>query len=1492
MLATIGLVVYIVVALANYSVVQSLAGSYASSRLSSEWGGKLRIASLGCNPFNHLVLRGVEWVAPNNDTICEAGKIGVSFDRFPVDGQGLHLSHVELRNIYYHFAIDSNGINLKFLIDHYHKPHPKPSVPHKPFIVQVDEVILDHVTYRQDLKESANHHTDSVGVDIPHMLYRDVCGIIRNVRVDKSHVTCRVDKLSTTERSGLELRNMKANVYVTPTGISATNLLLETADSRIQGDVLLDYDNWKTMKHYVDSVVMTCRLDEGTYGGMRDAGYWAHSLWSVTESARFHGTVGGPVADLRADGFKVGFGDESELELNGYITGLPHIDSTIIGVDIQRLHTTYNDIASVQVPGNFMKPVADLVRRLDPLDMDVSFTGSIYDFYTTMSIRSGIGQLDGDVVMAMNPKRGEYRYVGELKSNQIAIGRLVPNEWVSQAAVNLSFEGNGIDPHTMSASCEGQLSHMVIHGNYITGEAVLNVEADEGTVTAELSLDDPLATVNAHGEMAWREYGPSYRASVDLAHVDLKRMGLWKAADDSVAVFDGRIDGRYITTGDERYFGRLSASEVSFRAGSKHLKMDNAVLTVREQHQWKNLTLNSDLVNAQMRGYFDYQTLPLLVSKFVDDYVPPALIGMTDKSPTAYDESPLAASQFELDMEWVDSAAMLQQLLPQLRLARGTTLQANYNYMESFKPLLRSDSIGWGSICLRNVGVNGEPLGDRYRLRLTCDEATFGNSQMSDNADLTIESSDQATRCRLVWDNADKRVGDLDMRLVSVGDEMRLLVERSLLTLGGRQWTLRDAGGEVAFGGGHFRVADLRLESDSQSVSVQASRMGRPDDSVSVALHDFGFDFFNPYLNVLSMNAAGSADGVLYLGGLDDVLFLNADVNVDDLAFNGERLGDARVRSTWNGEMNQLNLHLVSRRVNPSEAGMTISEPIEVTGYVALGSDDPELDFTADLHNVGLQVVQPFVRRFSSEMAGAVDASVDVGGTLSHPDITGLLYLDHAKLLVDFLNVAYAVTDTIYLDSNVVRFDQVQVIDPRGNEAIINGTIRHNHLKDIFFDLMLESDELLCMQTSAQQGNVYYGTLLASADGSVRGPVDDLTITLNAQTLQGSSLCIPITDNKSVKNASYIYFDGDEEVFNDDTYSFNMNAGTPNGNSAPSVSNQRNETSGGSRWLLNINVETTPDLSLQLPIRSSLIDADISTTGSGDLQLAIGADHPFSILGDYELEGGKMGLNLLGVMRNEFSIDEGSRISFPGEVGDAMFDIKAVYSQRVNLSTLTGSLGASDNQKPIQVENVIALNGTIQNPAVGFDIRLPNADQSVEEEVFAYIDRNNERDMLQQTMSLLLFKRFYNNSGNSTDVGTDVASEGYGLVANSLGSMVSSMVQFVDVNFEYKAGNALTTDQVAVDISKEWNKFYFETTLGFGGEAREMSQVSNNNNMTGDMLVGYKINPRLHLFVFNRSNTNDYTRSDLPYKQGVGLKYTRDFDNFGELFRPKKKGKK
>ena len=388
------------------------------------------------------------------------------------------------------------------------------------------------------------------------------------------------------------------------------------------------------------------------------------------------------------------------------------------------------------------------------------------------------------------------------------------------------------------------------------------------------------------------------------------------------------------------------------------------------------------------------------------------------------------------------------------------------------------------------------------------------------------------------------------------------------------------------------------------------------------------------------------------------------------------------------------------------------------------------------------------------------------------------------------------------------------------------------------------------------------------------GSLKDIDVNIDATTLAGSDLGIPISDSKQVKSADYIYFVGQEDSFIDE-----------NTESTPS-SSSTSSSSSSSKYSITLNIEGTPDLQMTIPMRTSTVDADVNARGQGDLQMIVSSENPFSLLGDYELNRGTISLNILGLRSWDFDIDEGSTINFPGDISNAMFDISAAYSQRVNLVTLTGSLASGEMQKIIGVENVIQLSGTLSNPNIDFDIRLPNADQSVQEEVFAYIDRSNERDMINQTVSLLLLNRFYSTS-TSTVEQTSMTDEGYGIVANGLGSFVSSMVDFVDVNFDYKAGNALTTDQIAFDISKEWNKFYFETTVGFGGEAREMDNVTTNNNMTGDMLVGYKINPRLHLFVFNRSNTNDYTRSDLPYKQGLGIKYTRDFDNFKELFKKK-----
>ncbi|MBO4740427.1 MAG: translocation/assembly module TamB domain-containing protein, partial [Bacteroidales bacterium] len=303
--------------------------------------------------------------------------------------------------------------------------------------------------------------------------------------------------------------------------------------------------------------------------------------------------------------------------------------------------------------------------------------------------------------------------------------------------------------------------------------------------------------------------------------------------------------------------------------------------------------------------------------------------------------------------------------------------------------------------------------------------------------------------------------------------------------------------------------------------------------------------------------------------------------------------------------------------------------------------------------------------------------------------------------------------------------------------------------------------------------------------------------------------------------------------------------------------------------------------------------ASVAAVGNGNLQLSIASGSPFSLSGDYIIQSGSFKIDLMDLISRELTLENGSSLSWSGSPTDANIDIKGVYSQRVNLASLySASSSMEQTTKTVNVESIIALSGQLLNPTIKFDFRLPNADQSTEEEVFAIIDRTNEREMINQTMSLLAFSQFY--SSTSSTIGSfNGISSGLDIMANQVSSVVSSMVEFVDVNINYKSGDELVTDQLDIDISKEWNRFYFETTFGIGGDARTLNQLDDGSASTiiGDVLLGYKISPNFHLIAFNRSNANDYTKQDMPYTQGVGIKYSKDFDTWKSLFTRRRKAK-
>ena len=1482
------LTVYVTVALLNHTLTQSLVASAASDYLTRECGGKVKIGSMGCNPLNHLVLRNVELIAPDHDTICMASKVALRFKNFPYDSHGLTFSYVKLKDTYYHLAIDTAGINLRFIIDRFASEKKE----HKggEFKVVVADMVLDNVRYKQDLKDlrPVEERKGVPGVDVKHMEYRDIKARFRNVRVDKDFVTCRIDRMTTKEKSGLEVKEMHMNVYATHCGISVTNMHLETADSRLMGDVLLDFPRWKTMSHFLDSVYLTCHFTEGSYGNMRDAAYWAHTLWGMDERVYIEGWFAGVIADFHADDVHLSFGKESTIDLDAHICGLPKIDSTLIDAKIHKLHTTYDDLAAVRHPNGVKMKADKLLRKLEYVDLTADFKGTINDFGVEMDLASRPGDMSGDVEMTMNRTKKLYTYKGMLKSDGFHVGRIAPNKWVSRTGFDLSFEGSGFDPKSMTASLEGRLNRTVLKGQRIGGETAIDVVAADGKVVADVNLDDETGRVVAHGEVEWRGDNPVYLAQLDAEDVDLKRFGLWNDTLDKTARLDARMSGRYSSRSEGNSYARISMEDVNLTTTTKHCAIKNASLTASELNYWKNVTLRSDVADAQMTGYFKYGSIGDIVSK-MREYVPTYRNGDSDSSTVDYED--IADARFDLNVVIKDTVGILKVFVPKLTVAKGTSLQANYNFAESLKSIIRSDSIGWGGVMVYNVGVNSEGVGDIYKVRMTSDEMKLGGLLLAENSDVGIESSMRGADCHFYWENSSQSVGggNVKLRILSDTDRVSLLVDPSRLALGGEEWRLTSTGSNYVCSDG-LNLGGVGIESGTQRLWLTAMRMGTPGDSIQMSLSDFSLGVVNSFLGTVGLSLDGEADGNVRIDYLwmqnESMPYLNADMTVRDLKIDDESLGDARIRSTWNADMNQLNLYMTTE----TDKGRT---PLQLSGYTTLGGSSPELNFSALLDGVGLKTLEPLTASFSSEIDGTASAEMEIGGTLESPNMRGWLSVEGGRIRIDMLNVSYMLSDTIHFDEDAVRLENIVIRDEMGNNAVVNGMVSHNHMKKMELDIDLTSDKLLCMNTKSGMSSVYYGKVLAAVEGSVTGEMNDLDIVLNATTLDGTVLHVPIDDKRELKEANYIHFVSEPYFDNYRTRQDDEVKTTEEASLAERNWNYRKEIAESgtkSKYLLTINVETTPDMQMHLPMDFSTIGADVKVRGGGDLQLMVGTERPFTIIGDYEIDGGTVSLDLLSVLSKDFTVDEGGSITFPGTVNDAVFDIQAVYSQRVNMSTLTGTLSSTESQKSITVENVIALSGTLQSPNIDFDIRLPGADQSVQEEVFAYIDRDNERDMLNQTVSLLLTKKFYNMSVSTTESpSTSAASEAYGFVANTLGSVVSDMVDFVDVGFAYQAGNEMWREQYELDISKQWNKFYFESTFGFGGESREMMTVGGNNNMTGDMLVGYKINPQLHLFVFNRSNTNDYTRSDLPYKQGLGVKYTRDFDSFKELFTRKNK---
>lgn len=1448
---------YILIAMLNSTLVQSVLGAWAGDYFSREWGGKVRIGALHFSPISHLILDDIELISPTNDTIFVGENITCRFNSFPLHGSSLKLDRVRIADASYHFAsiCDEDGshhTNLQYILDYFHSDEPEDTTSTGPFTIEVGELVLRNVNYRQDLPDSDDPDEYAYGVCIPHMRYNGTSARFRKVHVIDDSITCRIVSLTTTEASGLHVKDLSMDVIVSPHIIQAKNLDLETDDSRLMCDARLEFDGWDGMDDYCEDVMMDLVLKEGTDVNVCEAAYWAPSLWGINCRVSPRGHCYGPVADLHADNFFATFGRDSYVMLTGRITGLPYIERTTIQARVDRLHTTYADLAAVQHPDYVEFYVPELMEQLNVIDGEAMLDGGCYDCTAQFALTTSLGDIAGHAAVQYDSIQDNAYYVGEVSSDGFGIDPLAPNDWVSHTGFHLAFQGSGIDLASLEASIEGRLFDTQLRGRRLNHTTV-SASFERQQLSADVLLNDSLigCDLSATADLA----AHSYTLDALVSHLHLTDLGLAEA--DSSIVLSTHLRADLQGEGLEDMAGTFTAGNVDCRYGTRNIALHDINVTSRGSSDYKNIALHTDWMTLTMKGYFQYADLSLAARDFCDRYLP-AYYNPYRKEAAA-DMAPLLEDVIDLNLYWDDEQSVFAEAFPALQLARGTTLHANYNAAEQLKMVFRSDSIAYGNVMFNDVGFNSNSAGNSYQVRMKAGDISVGSMPLIENLHLDAGLAGYMSTLACRWDDDAATVnnqGDLEFFLTSTDDDNKIIITKPTLYIMGQEWNIVCSDGILA-NKNRVLVDNLKIYGLDQSLVLKAQLAHRDDDVVKLAFDDFSLDRICDLLLVdKALSLQGNLDGQFSIRGLNGTPYYDANLVIDSCVVNGQPLGRVNARSNWETSENTLYVDLVSQLGDISSH----ERPLELHGTMKMAKGGNEMDFYADLDNISLQTAGTVISSFSSNISGSLGGNLHLYGTPDAPQLDGQLMITDGLLQVDATGVTYYFSDQLHISNDTLFLRDFAIHDAQGNYALANGILAYVE-EDLLLDLGLSSSRLLVLD-SKPDGSSFYGMVLASLQGTVTGSASHPAIRANASTLDGSTLWVPIDDSKQMSESDFVHFVSDKP--------------------AP-VRTRRKPTTSNSALDLQVDATITPGLTLHLPMDFTGMSVNMTAAGRGDVHLVQHGGGALSLLGDYEFTSGNFKLSI-PLMSFDFAIQQGSSLNFPGALDDARFDISAAYSQRVNIAGLLGTSGEVGADAYVQVQNIINLAGTMQDPQLAFDIQLPNVEQSVSDQVFAYIDRTNEREMLNQTVSLLLLGKFATENTAETESSLITAGSSFNVISSSLSSIVSNMVKVVDVNFKYQSGTVANTGQFDVGISKEWKKFYFESTFGYGNTNSDEAEADQTNVLVGDVVAGYRVTPYFHFYGFHRDNNSYYTRTELPYKQGVGVKLTKSFNTINDLF--------
>ena len=1359
--------------------VETAAVRLATQELSRALGTHANVGAVEYRFPARLAIKDVYLEDQQGDTLAFVGEIYAHFSPLALRNNEIRFSHVRLTDVVadVHRLPDSTW-NYAFLVQAF-KTQPRESKPMES-LISVRDIRLENIRLRY---EDLALHLSRATMDLHHLSEESVDAEIRGLAMRMERKPRGpVDPL---QKTGLPLvvEDLKARVILNDTMLSAPTLRAQLPQSRLDlSGVEVQFPAGDTLylSKSAHDISFALRFNEAEVVPS-EISLFVPRVKGMRRPFTLTGALTGTLDSLAFDGLSVQYDGSTLVEGNISAVGLPDINNPYLQANLTDVHTNAPQLQDLlsQLYGRPIRLPKQL-HRLGDIHYRGLASGHLHDLTLHGAFRTALGAISTDGSFRADSNFVHMQYDARVATRNFRLGRMLAQKPLGNITIDVSSAGR-VDEGKVSGDVKAHVRKLT-YNKYTYADLKINGHYAPKHYNGRMAIHDPYLDVSFDGIVDLRDANPEINFNLLCRQFDSEPLGLKVLGEYIKTRFALAVDVSGTSANDLSGYMVLDSLYMSTPRDSFLMKQ-MMLLASADKDGSKAITLRSDFLQVQTDGVFGYGDLKPAAQALLHHYLPSAIDAPSQVwSPVTFSlranadrlrdvqrlfVAPVIISDHTTVTADVTIAPPTTYRTPEPRVAVrvfAPGVLAGHTPVHDLTVTLNTVDT------LRHKGAKGSGLAfsvsaEAEKMRTVLSTLAFHDTllthftthQQEQVFELLPEGWERLTprelqralseslsnrerqQALLSAQRAGDYGGDIQFITHFARYNRKPLVELHMmpgsLILRDSLYTLGESRITYCAADTSLLVEHFSFEGGGQHIRANGLASRRATDTIEVDLLKLDASYIVPFvLPVQTIMFNGLLTGKANISGLFSRPKVDTQIHIDSLGLNNCWFGDADV-----------NLHIKDTLGFHADVYRAIShQPSAVRQLVTLDgkalfdkNGTWELDMFAD--SVPLEFINHWTATVLRDLDGHATGKVVVGGRRGMTYVLLNCEAQNAGLTLPWTGARYTIAhDTIVMDTTAILFPNVHLTDAEGNPVEVNGGVYHDQFRHWNLDLHVDVHDAIVVDNN-RKGEMMQGTVYASGHVDVTGPDKNIVVSADARTSKNSKFRLSLDKASSAYESSFVHFVEHPDTTNRHIVETDLD--NIDIKRVVKVDSTIFERAG--RCLLKLNIEVNPLLQFQLVLGERNGDI-IQARGAGALQLMYDTQSgDISLLGTYDIDRGTLSYTVANVIRKEFTVGEGSTISFSGDPSNPQLNVTAKYRVTANLKDLLGSeidqLGTGRTNIPVMT--CLHMTGPLRNPILSFSLEFPMSDQSIQEHVRTVI--NTDEMLMRQVIYLLVFGRFF-----------------------------------------------------------------------------------------------------------------------------------------------------